>query len=281
MKFPIFVRLIGGIGNQMFIYAFGFAHSTRKRKKLIIDNISGFGSSGDEYKSVFALEGLSIVEKFIDQSLYKYFFANKYFWFLAKVLQISYFENEKKYINIDNINSNFYTGYWQSYKYFDEYKDVLKERLLLRDCDNLVIRKNKNNILATVNPVAIGMRFYEEVDDANLYHNVLNRAYYEKAIKLLEKKIQNPVYFVFSTDIDRAKKVLSNYKNINYINPIKDRMGAKFDLYLMSLCKHYIISNGTFYWWAGYLGESDDSIVIAPKTGFSNKDILPSHWLKI
>ena len=59
---PIFIRLKGGLGNQMFIYAFGLAHSTRKRKKLIIDNISGFGSSGDKYKSVFALEGLSITE---------------------------------------------------------------------------------------------------------------------------------------------------------------------------------------------------------------------------
>jgi hypothetical protein len=278
---PIFVRLIGGLGNQMFIYAFGLAHSKRKRKKLIIDNISGFGSPGDKYKSVFALEGLCITEEFIDQSLYRYVFANRYFWFLSKVLRLSHFESKKKYTNIDNINSYFYIGYWQSYKYFDEYRDILKDRLLLRDCDNLIIRKNKNNILAAANPVAIGMRFYEETNDANLHHDVLNKDYYEKAIKLLEGKVENPVYFVFSTDIGRAKKMLCNYKNINYINPIKNRMGAKFDLYLMSLCKHYIISNGTFYWWASYLGGDNDSIVVAPKKGFSNKDILPNNWLKI
>ncbi len=278
---PIFIRLVGGLGNQMFIYAFGLAQSKRKRKKLIIDNISGFGNPGDRYKSVFALEDLCITEKFIDQSLYRYVFANRYFWFLSKVLRLSYFESKKKYVNVDNINSYFYTGYWQTYKYFDEYKDILKDRLLLKDFDSSIIKENKNNILSVANSVAIGMRFYEETNDANLYHDVLSKAYYEKAIKLLEKKVKNPVYFVFSTDIERAKKILSDYKNINYINPIKDRMSAKFDLYLMSLCKHYIISNGTFYWWASYLGEGHSSVVVAPKIGFSNKDMLPNNWIKI
>ena len=83
MKNKIFVRLVGGYGNQLFIYAFGLAMSKRTGRKLILDNISGFGSSGDEYNSLFALSGLSIEDKLISQSRYRYFIANKYFWYLC------------------------------------------------------------------------------------------------------------------------------------------------------------------------------------------------------
>jgi len=100
---------------------------------------------------------------------------------------------------------------------------------------------------------------------------------------LLETKISNPKYFVFSTDIDRAKGVMSecDVKNIVYVNPIKGKSDAKFDLYLMSLCDNFIISNGTFYWWAAYLGENDKSIIISPKKGFKNLDIIPPKWIKL
>ena len=106
--------------------------------------------------------------------------------------------------------------------------------------------------------------------------------YYLKAIELLESHVSNPKYFIFSTDIKRAKSIMqrSGKKNIVYINPIKDKANAKLDLYLMSLCDHFIISNGTFYWWAAYLGEIKKSIVIAPEEGFTNRDALPPNWLR-
>ena len=70
-------------------------------------------------------------------------------------------------------------------------------------------------------------------------------------------------------------------KNVVYIEPVRDKSNAVYDLYLMTLCKHFVISNGTFYWWAAYLGETPESMVVAPELGFTNLDALPPSWIKI
>ena len=56
---------------------------------------------------------------------------------------------------------------------------------------------------------------------------------------------------------------------------------AYLDMHLMSLCKHFIISNSTMYWWAAYLGEKIDSITICPSNGLYNKDAMLPNWIKI
>jgi len=284
LKNKIFVRLVGGYGNQLFIYAFGLALSEKTGKELIIDNISGFGSSGDEYKSLYALDGLSIKHRLITQSMFKYVVANKYFWYIARKLRISYVETcPIKHMDIGNVKTPFFEGYWQSYLYFDEYKEEIRKNLNLREDDNPNILDYKKQILQSKNSVAIGMRFYEETLNASKKHIVKSDEYYAKAVELLETKIRNPKYFVFSTDIDRARGVMSkcNTNNIVYINPIKGKSNAKFDLYLMSLCDNFIISNGTFYWWAAYLGETSKSVIISPKKGFKNLDTIPPKWIKL
>lgn len=279
-----FLRLVGGLGNQLFIYAFGFAYSKKKNTQLIIDNVSGFGKR-DFYGGIFSLDGLNIKEKFIDQTLFKFLIANRYFWYLSRKLKISFTENDDTRFN-ENIwetNSQFYQGYWQSYKYFNEYREVIKKNLTLNEIDKPEIDIYKNNILRCKNSVAICMRFYEANPDQENKYQVYDEKYYKKAIELLESKESNLSYFVFTVNIERAKKLLCNIKDKDfiYINPLKEMKDAKFDLYLMSLCNHFIISNSTMYWWAAYLGEQEKSHVIAPKDGFINKDALLPNWIKI
>tara|TARA_B100000989_G_C19451480_1_gene431952 strand:- start:233 stop:1087 length:855 start_codon:yes stop_codon:yes gene_type:complete len=284
MKQKIFVRLIGGYGNQLFIYAFGKSLAKQTGRELILDDVSGFGNPSDEYKSVFALDGLNIDVKIISNTIFKYFIANKYFWYIANKIGVSYVEpSQKKYNNILPSNKLFFQGYWQSYLYFDNYKKLLKKQITPTKVLHKNLSKYKKTILKSKNSIAIGMRFYEETYNSRNKYIIKDQSYYFKAIKFVEKKVKNPKYFIFSTHINKAKQIINNcnIRDAIFINPIKSKKNAKYDLYLMSLCKNFIISNGTFYWWAAYLGESQHSIIIAPKNSFINADALPDHWTKI
>jgi hypothetical protein len=279
----ICVRLVGGLGNQLFIYAFGLANALRSGKQLVIDDVSGF-SKRDIYNGELQLSGYSIKGLFISKSKYKYLFANRYFWFLARTLGLSYVEKDETAFDALAINtSGFFEGYWQSYLYFDEYKDIIKSNFQLTNKDNPKICDLKNKILNAENSVAIGMRFYEAFPGDAEKYGVMNESYYSNAMDLLDSKIENLTYFVFSMNIERAKNELAKYndKDIIFVNPLESKTDASLDMYLMSLCDHFIISNSTMYWWAAYLGESEESVVVSPAAGLLNKDSLPTHWVKL
>lgn len=284
MKNSIFIRLKGGFGNQLFIYAFGFAQAKKLNKKLYIDNISGFGNKNDEYKSVYSLDGLQIKDTLISDTIYKYIFANRFFWYIAIKLNLVHIEESpKEYLDVSYSKKYFYDGYWQSHKYFERFRKEITTNLQLSSVNHKNIETYKEQILSSNNSVAIGMRFYEETSTAADNHEVKDLSFYKNAINIMEGKLSDSTYFVFSTDIKRASKILKqlNVTNAVFINPILDKNSAKFDLYLMSLCKNFILSNGTFYWWAAYLGEKSDSFIIAPKEGFINKDAIPNKWHQI
>jgi hypothetical protein len=65
-----------------------------------------------------------------------------------------------------------------------------------------------------------------------------------------------------------------------------DASKAHEDLRLMSLCKHNIIANSTFSWWAAWLNTNTDKMIFAPKRwfnkdGVNTDDLLPSDWKRI
>lgn len=274
---------MGGLGNQLFIYAFGMAKAMRFGKTLVIDDLSGF-SHRDLYHAQFALDGFSIKEPLLSNSKFKYLVANRYFWFLARKIGLSHTEVDHwKYDeSAKQASSGYFEGYWQSYLYFHEYKDIIKSNLQLGNKDETKICDVKNQILNTKNSVAIGMRFYEVFSGDAQRHGGQLESYYSTAIDLVNSNIENPTYFVFSLNIERAKSELSKYhdRNIVFINPLESMADASLDMYLMSLCDHFIISNSTLYWWAAYLGETDRSMVVAPYEGLPNEALLP-HWIKL
>ena len=280
----IYVRLVGGLGNQLFIYAFGLAKAERSGKDLVIDNISGF-SSRDIYQAIYCLNSFPINESLLSDSKLKHLIANRYFWFLARKLRICYSERDPYSYHEDAVKSHslFFQGYWQSYLYFNEYKDIIKERLRFNDTNNPKIIDYKNAILNSKNSVAIGMRFYDKFPEDSAIYQSQSEHFYSKAIDLLESTENDLTYFVFSLNIEKAKQVLSNFqdRNIVFLEPLPGLDNAAFDLYLMTLCNHFIISNSTMYWWAAYLGEDENSTVIAPKMGLSNQDALLPYWIKV
>lgn len=131
--------------------------------------------------------------------------------------------------------------------------------------------------------VCISVRRGDFVDNPNFsaLHNICTKAYFLNAIKKVTDLVQNPVFFIFSDDIEWAKS------NIPIDYPCYFERGTDpvwEKLRLMYSCRHFIISNSTFSWWAQYLSRNEDKIVIAPKRWYNNpfkSALYDDKWILI
>jgi Tfp pilus assembly protein PilP len=133
------------------------------------------------------------------------------------------------------------------------------------------------------NSVAINVRRgdYLRHDYAKIFGN-LDIDYYLRAVELIQTKIQEPLFFVFSDD---PKWVKENFNLQNIIFVGNDEFKDYEQLYLMTQCKHNIVANSSFAWWGAWLGINDGKIVIVPKYWTrkkkNTKDVCPESWIRL
>lgn len=97
---------------------------------------------------------------------------------------------------------------------------------------------------------------------------VCDLLYFQRAVDYIQAHVKNPVFVVFSNDIEWVKANL-NISGVVYYESGKDPVWETFRL--MSACRHFIISNSTLHWWAQYMGEAKDKIVVAPDRWYNAK----------
>lgn len=171
-------------------------------------------------------------------------------------------------------------GYFQSEKYFSSHKEEILE-LFAPPTDVITyLSKTYADILAHPLTVSIHVRFYHE-DPGGKVHPTCSREYFLKAMEFFPEEA---LFVVFSNNMEKCKRLLRGIrKNFRLI----EGQDHFCDLYLMSFCKHNIIANSSFSWWAAYLNRNPDKQVIAPKLWFNPKygadikDLLPDGWIKI
>jgi len=292
----IVIKVFGGLGNQLFQYAFGRALSIKLNTELYLD-LSWFDENTTSTKRVFQLDLFNtkflIADKLVVGELKPLYFRlinSILVKFNIGRLQLpAYFIENGIYYNqrINIIKENSYiNGYWQSEKYFVNVHDVIKNEFVFKDIPLNSLNSSLLNEIRLSQSVAVHVRR----SDYNLSHNidihgVLPISYYEQSMKTMQSYVKNAFFFVFSDDVDWAKKALSNkFQNIRFIseNP------SYVDFYLNSNCKNNIIANSTFSWWSAWLNENPDKKVIAPKNWYSNidlnnatNDLYPNSWIRI
>ena len=121
-------------------------------------------------------------------------------------------------------------------------------------------------------------------------HGVPPLEYYHKALELVKKNIGEEIeIFVFSDDIDWCKAHFKVDEPIHFVSHELYK-GDRFSAYLqlMTLCKHFIIPNSTFGWWAAWLADNNDKLVVTPEQWFIDKnlqsqtqDLRPREWITI
>ncbi len=172
-------------------------------------------------------------------------------------------------------------GYFESDKYFKEISSIIKKEYTpkLPVCkDNL----NLFNIINNTNSICITIRRGDFLDAANMKaHYICTNEYFYKAVNIIREKVENPVFIVFSDDVEWVKQNMQ-FDGEVYYETGNDPIWEK--LRLMSSCKHFVISNSTFSWWAQYLSTNDNKVVIAPSrwnNKIKNKDIYQDNWTQI
>lgn len=247
------VRLTGGLGNQMFGYAFGRALSLRRNEPVQFH----WGRATRDY----ALEPYNAKIELVQPSGPIY--DEPGFAFDSKALEAP--------------SNTYLRGYWQSPKYFEDYPDMIRQELTLKEPVRLEVMRVAR-MLQDSNSCFIHVR---RGDYLNLgtkeVHGVLDLSYYQAAKAYIRERTDNPQFFVFSDDRDWCGQFMGH--------PVMDAFTQHEDLYLMQACRHGIGANSSFSWWANWLADRSDRISIAPKQWFlkdlDTRDLIPEGWVKL
>lgn len=292
MKKKSYVLLQGGLGNQMFQYAFYLAI------KRINPNIECDCSIVKYYNDHNGFELENIFNIKVQQS--------KLTFCISKILNRYTFLQKKRIESYtgfklikDSIPSiympkllkeqkhfrTYYLGYWQTESYFNHIAYDIRKKFKfdeskLSDESRLVAKEIQTNTSVSIH---IRRGDYLLDKNINLYGSICTIEYYNKAISLIQNKHPECHFYIFSDDYEWVKKNLQINRNVTYINFNKGKDSWQ-DMYLMSLCKHNIIANSSFSWWGAWLNSNPNKIVICPSkfiNSNSKSDIIPENWLTI
>jgi hypothetical protein len=186
-----------------------------------------------------------------------------------------------------NLPDNVYLeGSWQNSKYFENIRNILKAEFIVK-APLPGLNKELAEKIENTNSVALHIRRGNYVFDqeTNKMHGTCSIDYYQKCVNRITEQVKNPHFFVFSDEPQWARENIKLEFPTTYISH-NDISKQYEDFRLMTLCKHQIISNSTFSWWAAWLNENSDKIVLAPKEWFKTdifdvSELVPKEWQKI
>jgi len=291
----IFVRIRGGIGNQLFCYAAARRLAHVNNVELILDHRTGFAKDY-KYKRRFMLDSFQIPVRKIRRFELMWPFESVWLGFLKFISRHKYFQNsfyiEQKGMNFNDnllnlqLKGNIYLdGYWQSEDYFKDIESIIRKDLIIKIPSDIYNQSIAINI-SKVNAVAIHVRWFD--NPGNIESHNVKVDYYNQSIKIIENKIENPHYFIFSDDPVASKSKIKLPENrYTIISHNKGDEHAYADLWLMSKCRYFITANSTFSWWAAWLSDFEDKLVLTPKLVVEGKTawgfigLIPKEWIKV
>ncbi|HQQ94607.1 MAG TPA: alpha-1,2-fucosyltransferase [Bacteroidia bacterium] len=291
------VKLIGGLGNQMFQYAAGRSLAQSLNTELYLDTRALEADPGKAFtKRYFELGAWHINAKQAPQDILNRFssadttLARQLQRMMPFLFNTIVFNERGQDINpaFFRLRGNVYlNGYWQSEAYFLSIREMLHREFTLPDENNEVFLAYVKQIVPS-NAVSLHVRRGDLLSHAaNLeLHGVLDLDYYRRAAEELNRLDKSPkTYFVFSDDLNWCRQNLGFLPAAQYVDS-KNKMMPYHEIILMSHCRYNIIANSSFSWWGAWLNKNPDKIVIAPQNWFraksmSSRDLIPASWKRV
>ncbi len=293
----IIIQMAGGLGNQMFQYAL-YKQLTGMRKTVKMDDEAGFREDAQRNPALAAF-GIAYerasrqeIEEMTDSSMA---FTARVRRKLFGRQRRAYFEENKcfqpKIFDWDDI---YLEGYWQSEKYFRDVGNLLKKEFSLES-----VRRNRDNgyglseeaerylnRIEQGESVSIHVRRgdYLLPQNQDLFGNICTDMYYEKAVKKMMESRPDCTFYLFTNDNQWAAERLRERKDFPIVLVELPGNRDYETLMLMSRCRHNILANSSFSWWASYLNDNPDKQVIAPAewmNGWDCSDIYRADMIRI
>ncbi|MEI9933483.1 MAG: alpha-1,2-fucosyltransferase [Ferruginibacter sp.] len=274
----VIVKLWGGLGNQLFQYALYLSYKEKGVKSKLDKSFfeSVHEHNGYELEKVFGLhpDYASTSEKITAKAISKFFLKPFNHPYDEKKWGYGYY-NER----VANLHFGYLKGYWQTEKYFKAIEEKIKKQFIfpsLTDEENITTLKK----ITATNSVSIHIRRGDYLHSNRDW--AMNIDYYKNAIQLINQKIQDPYFFIFSDDMNWVKENII-LENVVFVDWNK-KENSFIDMQLMSACKHNIIANSSFSWWGAWLNANPNKIVIAPDNWVDmqgTRDVLPEEWIQL
>ncbi len=306
----IIVEIAEGLGNQLFMYAHAYSMAKKLNYELFIDNQSGYSFKKNTLRGhqKYMLDSFNIAQnyapnKFIYDKLHKKIkkklfllidkFSNKQVFFREKLIKKNNSKTVRNYTNLSKIkfSDNIYVqGNFENYEYFNEYKNELSNFFIIKNelinHRNSIVEQLSNN-----NSISIHIRRNRFSDQIGLTDTVQNKEksevftnqiidYINRSTNIIEKKVQNPQYFIWTNDYKDFDQ-LSNRLIIKKYHLINENVINDFDLF--QYAKHFIVGPSSFHWWGAWLNENPNKICTRPIdiNPSNNANFWPKEWLPV
>lgn len=304
------IRMSGGLGNQMFQYALCLKLQSMGRE-VKFDDINEYRH--DKAKPIMlSVFGIQIpraswdeINAFTDGSMdLRKRIRRKLFGRRA----IEYREEGFYDPKVLSYESMYLRGYFQSEKYFEDMKQEIRDIYRFPTLDSMHLpqklyqatKECQEQVESTMS-VSLHMRRSDSRPDEELYEGICTEKYYEGAVRFIQERYPEAVFYIFSNEPKWVKSWVDNLIESQMTEDMtkqdKEELQKKFvmieanteytaylDMFLMTKCNHNIISNSSFSWWGAWINENPDKIVIAPskwKNDTENDDIYCSGMVLI
>jgi hypothetical protein len=302
----IIVRLRGGLGNQLFQYAFARALSVRMGVEVRLDAVSSFKS--DFFERKYALGSFDItlplasveeIRRFGPSGLAGRARLRMGSW--AALLrqptigvEKDNFRYDQRFLDhLDPDRDHYLIGFWQAEQYLKPATTELRRDLRFNHPMNEANAAWAQRISST-QAVSVHVRrhFGSSVSGrfsnrAASYHGSSSADYYRRSLdRLFDVVPSDAELFIFGDDPHWAVEHILD-RRLNYHVIAHNGFEKDYeDLRLMSLCKHHIIANSTFSWWGAWLNPDPGKIVIAPREWLADHhattdDLIPDEWHRL
>ena len=290
---PIIIRLAGGLGNQLYLYAFGRSLSLQTGRPLLLETRNTSRDKFRKYElSVFNIKAqhVDLLTQWCTRWAASYSSGKLFRTICPLAWNYEIIRDKEAGFDPPHLVTDSGTlvieGYWQSYKYFEPYQDVIRSEFTFKTVPS---DQNKRMIdeIESVESVAVHVRHGDYLTNSNNTSlGTCTLEYYRKAISYIEQHSIKPCFYIFTDDLDWARDNLTFFPGPTRI--IDHNLGkADYeDFRLMTHCKHFIIANSSFSWWGAWLASFSDKIIIAPMNWFNKdkyppEDRIPGGWIRI